>query len=75
MKFSKMCTALMLLSVLIFTIIMIIVFCAKDAVPDELIIAFFAFWGVEGGAMAWIKNTDTKNIRKKKKAEKENEKQ
>lgn len=55
----------MLLSVLIFTIIMIIVFCVKDSVPDELIIAFFAFWGVEGGAMAWIKNTDTKNLRKK----------
>lgn len=68
MKFSKKCTALMLLSVLIFTIIMIIVFCAKDAVPDELIIAFFAFWGIEGGAMAWIKNTDTKNQRKKKKS-------
>ena len=67
MKFSKACTALMLLSVLIFTIVMIIVFCAKDAVPDELIIAFFAFWGVEGGAMAWIKNTDTKHQRKKKK--------
>lgn len=67
MKFSKLCTALMLASVLIFTIIMIIVFCAKDAVPDELIIAFFAFWGVEGGAMAWIKNTDTKHQKKKKK--------
>lgn len=65
MKFSKACTTLMLFSVLIFTIIMIIVFCVKDSVPDELIIAFFAFWGVEGGAMAWIKNTDTKNIRKK----------
>ncbi len=74
MKFSKKCTALMLLSVLIFTIIMIIVFCAKDAVPDELIIAFFAFWGIEGGAMAWIKNTDTKNQRKKKKS-KENDNQ
>lgn len=58
----------MLFSVLIFTIIMIIVFCVKDAVPDELIIAFFAFWGIEGGAMAWIKNTDTKNQRKKKKS-------
>ena len=58
----------MLFSVLIFTIVMIIVFCAKDAVPDELIIAFFAFWGVEGGAMAWIKNTDTKHQRKKKKS-------
>ena len=67
MKFSKACTALMLLSVLIFTIVMIIVFCAKDAVPDELIIAFFAFWGVEGGAMAWIKNTDTKHQKKKSK--------
>lgn len=68
MKFSKAVVALMLLAVLVFTVIMIIIFCAKGDVPDQLIICYFGFWGVEGGALAWIKNVKTKKgaTRKKK---------
>lgn len=50
----------MFLSIYIFTMLMIVAFFVKGAVPDELIIAYFAFWGIEGGAMAWIKNCKTK---------------
>ncbi len=64
-KFSKACTALMFASVMLFTVVMIIVYCVKGGIPDELILPFFGFWGIEGGAMAWIKNTDTKKKRGK----------
>lgn len=59
----------MFLSIYIFTMLMVVTFLIKGAVPDELIIAYFAFWGIEGGAMAWIKNCKTK-----KKKSKENKK-
>ena len=61
----------MFLSIYIFTMLMVVTFLIKGAVPDELIIAYFAFWGIEGGAMAWIKNCETK---KKKSKSKENKK-
>lgn len=66
MKFSEAVVRLMLFAVLLFTLIMIIIFCVKDSVPDQLIICYFGFWGVEGGALAWIKNVKTKTVRKKK---------
>ena len=61
----------MFLSIYIFTMLMVVTFLIKGAVPDELIIAYFAFWGAEGTAMAWIKNCKTK---KKKSKSKENKK-
>lgn len=70
-KFSKKCVIAMFLSIYIFTMLMVVTFLVKGAVPDELIIAYFAFWGIEGGAMAWIKNVETK---KKKSKSKENKK-
>ncbi len=71
MKFSKKCVIAMFLSIYIFTMLMVVTFLVKGAVPDELIIAYFAFWGIEGGAMAWIKNVETK---KKKSENKEKKK-
>lgn len=71
MKFSKACVAMMFCSVFIFTMLMIILFSRYQAVPESLIAAFFAFWGVEGGALAWIKNVDTKHKKKKIKKKEE----
>lgn len=71
MKFSNKCVIAMFLSIYIFTMLMVVAFFVKGDVPDELIIAYFAFWGIEGGAMAWIKNCKTKknisNSKEKKK--------
>lgn len=71
MKFSKGIVIAMLSAVFIFTIVMIIIFCVKGDVPDQLILCYFGFWGVEGGALAWIKNVKTKKGVKKKKEETE----
>lgn len=68
-KFSKACVRLMFASIFAFTIAMVILFARYQSVPEPLIVAFFAFWGVEGGAMAWIKNCETKHKTKKKKVE------
>lgn len=68
-KFSKACVRLMFASIFAFTIAMVILFARYQSVPEPLIVAFFTFWGVEGGAMAWIKNVDTKHAKKKKKPE------
>ena len=69
MKFSKKCVIAMFLSIYIFTMLMTLTFLIKGAVPDELIIAYFAFWGVEGGALAWIKKLETKKSKKEKDTE------
>ena len=66
-KFSKACVALMFTSVFVFTIVMIVLFVRFQAVPEPLILSFFAFWGVEGGALAWIRNCDTKHKKKRRK--------
>ena len=71
MKFSKKCVIAMFLSIYIFTMLMVVTFLIKGDVPDELIIGYFAFWGAEGGALAFIKNYETK---KKKSKSKENKK-
>ena len=72
MKFSKACVALMFTSVFAFTIVMIILFARFQSVPEPLVLSFFAFWGVEGGALAWIKNCDTKHKKKHKKGKSKN---
>ena len=77
MKFSKACVAMMFISVYIFTIAMIILYAVYQSVPEPLILSFFAFWGVEGGALAWIKNVETrhkKKVKKEKKVEDKDEK-
>ena len=55
----------MFLSIYIFTMLMILTFLIKGDAPDELIISFFAFWGVEGGALAWIKKLETQKSKSK----------
>lgn len=70
-KFSKKCVTAMLISVFIFTAIMIVLYDRHESVPDQLIIAFFGFMAAEGGAMAWIKNVDTKHEKKVTKKEKD----
>lgn len=65
MKFSKKCVIAMFLSIYIFTMLMILTFLIKGDVPNELIIAYFAFWGIEGGALAWIKKLETKKSKSK----------
>ena len=64
-KFSKKCVTAMLASVFAFTVIMIILYNRHESVPDTLIEWFFGFMAAEGGAMAWIKNVDTKHEKKK----------
>lgn len=40
--------------ILIFTVIMIAIFCIYQCVPDALIIAFFGAFSLEGGYCAFI---------------------
>ena len=59
-KFSKIIVALMLATVLIFTVAMTVIFCRLGMVPDTLITAFFAFAGGEAGFLGLIKYSDNK---------------
>ncbi|HBL41416.1 MAG TPA: hypothetical protein DDY98_07600 [Ruminococcaceae bacterium] len=61
----------MFVSVFVFTIAMTVVFVACGSVPDALIVGFFGWFGVEGGALALIKNCDTRHKNKKRKVEKD----
>ena len=55
MKFSKKIIILMFATMIAFTITMIVTFWKFQAVPDSLIEPFFAFFGIEGGALGIIK--------------------
>ena len=55
MKFSKKIIILMFATMILFTLTMIFTFWKFKAVPDALIEPFFAFFGVEGGALGVIK--------------------
>lgn len=55
MKFSKKIIILMFATMILFTTTMIVTFWKYEAVPDALIEPFFAFFGVEGGALGVIK--------------------
>lgn len=46
--------AIMGVAILTFTITMIVLFCAYQAIPDTLVQCFFACCGSEGGFMAII---------------------
>lgn len=55
MRFSKKVIVVMFLSVFVFVTVMILTYWFKGGVPDSLIEQFFAFFGIEGGALAIIK--------------------
>lgn len=55
MKFSKKIIILMFATMIAFTVTMIVTFWRFQAVPDMLIEPFFAFFGIEGGALGIIK--------------------
>lgn len=69
MKFSKKIIILMFVTMITFTITMIVTFWRFQSIPDALIEPFFAFFGVEGGALGIIKVseviTDKFEIKKK----------
>lgn len=55
MKFSKKIIILMFVTMILFTVTMIITFWRFQAIPDMLIEPFFGFFGIEGGALGIIK--------------------
>ena len=55
MKFSKKIIILMFTTMIAFTVTMIVTFWRFQAIPDMLIEPFFAFFGIEGGALGIIK--------------------
>ena len=57
MKFSKKVVIGVLVTVLAFTITMIVIFCIYQSVPDQFILAFYGFCGIEGGILGWIKKS------------------
>lgn len=59
MRFSKKIIITMFATVFVFVAVMIVTFWHVGAVPDTLIEQFFAFFGVEGGALAIIKVGET----------------
>ena len=55
MRFSKKIIILMFATMILFTITMIVTYWVKGGVPDSLIEPFFAFFGIEGGALGIIR--------------------
>jgi uncharacterized membrane protein YedE/YeeE len=55
MRFSKKVIILMFATMILFTVTMIVTYWVKGGVPDSLIDPFFAFFGIEGGALGVIK--------------------
>lgn len=54
-----------LIFLVLFTITILYLVAHDHAEPSTLIMSVFGFCGVEGGLMAWIKNTKTKKGVKK----------
>ena len=59
-KFSKAVIVSVLLSVLIFTAIMTVIYIKRGGIPDTLVTAFFAFAGGEAGVLGLIRYADQK---------------
>ncbi|MGN1121562.1 MAG: hypothetical protein ACI4RV_04270 [Eubacteriales bacterium] len=59
MRFSKKVIIVMFLSVFAFVTVMILTYWFKGGVPDTLVDRFFAFFGIEGGALGIIKVAET----------------
>ena len=80
MRFSKKIVVLMFATVYLFVVAMILTFWHTGGVPDTLIVSFFSFFCVEGGALGIIKVSEeyakkavSKVTKKKSKGKKENE--
>ena len=43
--------------IIVFTIVMVVLFCKYQTVPDALIVGFFGAFGLEGGYCAFIHKT------------------
>lgn len=59
-KFSKKVVAAVLLAVAAFTVVMILLFLRTGAVPDTLVMSFFAFAGGEAGVLGLIRFSESK---------------
>ena len=66
----------MFATMILFTVTMIVTYWVKGGVPDSLIEPFFAFFGIEGGALGIIKVAETvaEKIEPKGSLEKKNNK-
>lgn len=63
--FSKVLIGIIFAQITIFTIACLIIFIKTGGnEPSTLITCFFAWFGIEGGALAWIKTSKTKNQKK-----------
>ncbi len=60
-KFSKKLLVCMFLFLLLFIIAMCILFYKTGNEPATLISCVFAFCGLEGGVLGWIKTNESKN--------------
>lgn len=60
MKFSKKVVTAVLVAVILFTVAMTAVFVKKGAIPDSLVVAFFAFAGGEAGVLGLIRYGESK---------------
>ncbi len=60
-KFSKKLLVCMFLFLLLFVIAMCILFYKTGNEPGTLISCVFAFCGLEGGVLGWIKTNESKN--------------
>ena len=76
LRFSKKVIILMFATMILFTVTMIVTYWVKGGVPDILIEPFFAFFGIEGGALGIIKVAETvaEKIEPKGSLEKKNNK-
>ena len=70
MRFSKKVVILMFATMMLFTVTMIVTYWVKGGVPDSLIEPFFAFFGIEGGALGIIKVAETVSDKFEKKGNK-----
>lgn len=59
LKFSKKIIIIMFVTMILFTTTMIVTFWKFQSIPDALIEPFFAFFGIEGGALGIIKVSET----------------
>ncbi len=60
-KFSKKLLVCMFLFLLVFVITMCVLFYKTGSEPSTLIGCVFAFCGLEGGVLGWIKTSESKN--------------
>ena len=70
MRFSKKVVILMFATMMLFTVTMVVTYWVKGGVPDSLIEPFFAFFGIEGGALGIIKVAETVSDKFEKKGNK-----